>query len=111
VVESLPLRALFERADPGREPTAVVIDDESSPDSPLERDEFELPLNAADAVRILLLDTERLLGLALARGDLSGLPKTFFRPITYVDNGGDVQAGPTGMPALYPRGRLVQVSQ
>jgi hypothetical protein len=27
VVESLPLRALFERADRGREPTAVVIDD------------------------------------------------------------------------------------
>jgi hypothetical protein len=77
VVESLPLRALFERADPGRELTAVVIDDESSPDSPLERDEFELPLNAADAVRIFPLDTERLLGLALARGDLSGRPKTF----------------------------------
>jgi hypothetical protein len=27
VVESLPLRALFERADLEREPTAVVIDD------------------------------------------------------------------------------------
>ena len=30
----------------------------------------------ADAVRIFPLDRERLLGLTLARGDLSGLPKT-----------------------------------
>jgi hypothetical protein len=46
--------------------------------------------------------TERLLGLTLAGDDLSGLPKTF--PATHhVDNGSDVRASPTGMPALYPR--------
>ena len=42
------------------------------------------------------------LGLTLAAGDLSGLTKTFAAD-HHVDNGGDVRAGPTGMPALYPR--------